>query len=74
VRVEEMPLLGSGKVNRRGLAGVAGVALSEQGMVAARTEVEQKLAGMWGEVLKVKEVGVDQIFLSWEGIRCWCCR
>ncbi len=67
VKVEEMPLLASGKVNRRGLAGVAGVALSEQGMVAARTEVEQKLAGMWGEVLKVKEVGVDQNFFELGG-------
>jgi amino acid adenylation domain-containing protein len=67
VRVEELPLLPSGKVNRRALATVAGVALSEQGMVAARTEVEQKLAGMWGEVLKVKEVGVDQNFFELGG-------
>src|SRR6202158_5261718 len=67
VRVEELPLLPSGKVNRRALAGVAGVALSEQGMVAARTEVEQKLAGMWAEVLKVKEVGVDQNFFEMGG-------
>src|ERR1700687_6237820 len=67
VRVEEMPLLASGKVNRRALGGVAGVALSEQGMVAARTEVEQKLAGMWAEVLKVKEVGVDQNFFEMGG-------
>jgi acyl carrier protein len=67
VRVEEMPLLPSGKVNRRALATVPGVALSEQGMVAARTEVEQKLAGMWAEVLKVKEVGVDQNFFELGG-------
>jgi amino acid adenylation domain-containing protein len=67
VRVEEMPLLPSGKVNRRALATVAGVALSEQGMVAARTEVEQKLAGMWAEVLKLKEVGVDQNFFELGG-------
>jgi acyl carrier protein len=67
VKVEAMPLLASGKVNRRALAGVAGVALSEQGMVAARTEVEQKLAGMWAEVLKVKEVGVDQNFFELGG-------
>ncbi len=64
VRVEEMPLLPSGKVNRRALAEVGGVVLSEQGMVAARTEVEQKLAEMWGEVLKVGEVGVDQNFFE----------
>jgi amino acid adenylation domain-containing protein len=67
VRVEEMPLLASGKVNRRVLGTVAGEALSEQGMVAARTEVEQKLAGMWAEVLKVKEVGVDQNFFELGG-------
>jgi acyl carrier protein len=67
VRVEELPLLPSGKVNRRALAMVEGVALSEQGMVAARTEVEQKLAGMWAEVLKVKEVGADQNFFEMGG-------
>src|SRR5258708_496928 len=67
VRVEEMPLLPSGKVNRRALAGVGGVVLSEQGVVAARTEVEQKLAEMWGEVLKVGEVGVDQNFFELGG-------
>jgi len=65
--VEEMPLLPNGKVNRRALAGVGGVVLSEQGMVAARTEVEQKLAEMWGEVLKVGEVGVDQNFFELGG-------
>jgi amino acid adenylation domain-containing protein len=67
VRVEELPLLPSGKVNRRALAGLAGVALSDQGTVAARTEVEQKLAGIWAEVLKVKEVGVDQNFFELGG-------
>src|SRR5258708_33907868 len=62
-----MPLLPSGKVNRRALAGEGGVVLSEQGMVAARTEVEQKLAEMWGEVLKVGEVGGDQNFFELGG-------
>jgi amino acid adenylation domain-containing protein len=67
VRVEELPLLPSGKVNRRALGGLAGVALSDQGTVEARTEVEQKLAGIWAEVLKVKEVGVDQNFFELGG-------
>jgi amino acid adenylation domain-containing protein len=67
LRVEELPLLPSGKVNRRALGGLAGVALSDQGTVAARTEVEQKLAGIWAEVLKVKEVGVDQNFFELGG-------
>jgi len=67
VQVEDLPLLSSGKVNRRALASVAGVILAEQGMVAPRTVVEQKLAAMWAEVLKVKEVGVDQNFFELGG-------
>ena len=67
VQVEELPLLSSGKVNRRALASVAGVSLAELGMVAPRTVVEQKLAAMWAEVLKVKEVGVDQNFFELGG-------
>jgi len=67
VQVAEMPLLPSGKVNRRALATVEGVVLSEQGMVAPRTAVEQKLAGMWREVLKVGKVGVDQNFFELGG-------
>jgi acyl carrier protein len=67
VQVAELPLLPSGKVNRRALATVEGVTLSEQGMVAPRTAVEQKLAGMWRELLKVGEVGVDQDFFELGG-------
>jgi acyl-coenzyme A synthetase/AMP-(fatty) acid ligase/acyl carrier protein len=67
VKVEALPLLSSGKVNRRALGSVMGVSLAEQGIVAPRTEVEQKLAAMWAEVLKLKEVGVDQNFFELGG-------
>jgi amino acid adenylation domain-containing protein len=68
VRVEAMPLLASGKVNRQGLKAVAGIGLKEQEEVAQpKTEVEKKLAGMWVEVLKVNEVGVDQNFFELGG-------
>jgi acyl carrier protein len=67
VKVEELPLLSSGKVNRRALSTTAGVSLAEQGIVAPRTEVERKLAAMWAEVLKLKEVGVDQNFFELGG-------
>jgi acyl carrier protein len=67
VQVKELPLLSSGKVNRRALSSVAGLSLAEQGTVAARTVVEQKLAAIWAEVLKVKEVGVDQNFFELGG-------
>jgi len=67
VQVESLPLLPSGKVNRRALSAVQGVSLAEQGTVAPRTDVEKKLAEMWAEVLKVKEVGVDQNFFELGG-------
>jgi amino acid adenylation domain-containing protein len=67
VQVAELPLLPSGKVNRRALATVQGASLAETGTVAPRTAVEQKLAGMWREVLKVGEVGVDQNFFELGG-------
>ena len=67
VQVTELPLLPSGKVNRRALATVEGVELTEQGVVAPRTAVEEKLAGMWREVLKVGEVGADQNFFELGG-------
>jgi hypothetical protein len=67
VQVEKLPLLPSGKVNRRALQDVGGVGLSEQGVVEARTEVEKKLAGIWKELLKVKEVGVDKNFFELGG-------
>jgi len=64
VQMEKLPLLPSGKVNRRALEETSGVALSEQGLVRPRTEVERKLAAIWVELLKTKEVGVDQNFFE----------
>jgi len=67
VVLEELPLLASGKVNRRALAGTAGMILTEQGMTLPRTETERKLGEIWKELLKVEEVGVDQNFFELGG-------
>jgi amino acid adenylation domain-containing protein len=67
VQVEEMPLLPSGKVNRRALGEAGGEGLVEEGLVGPRTEVERKLAEMWKELLKRKEVGVEQNFFELGG-------
>ena len=67
VVLAELPLLASGKVNRRALAGTAGVVLTEQGMTPPRTETERKLGEIWKELLKVEEVGVDQNFFELGG-------
>jgi amino acid adenylation domain-containing protein len=67
VLLETMLLLPSGKVNRRSLQEAIGIELSEQGLISPRTEVEQKLAEMWKELLKLKEVGMDQNFFELGG-------
>jgi acyl carrier protein len=67
VRVEKVPQLPSGKVNRRALRELSGVALAEQGIVRPETEIERKLAQIWEELLKRKEVGVDQNFFELGG-------
>jgi acyl carrier protein len=67
VVVEELPQLPSGKVNRRGLAGVQGRVLTEQGIAGPRTETERELAEIWKELLKVEEVGVEQNFFELGG-------
>src|SRR5207244_8207180 len=60
-------LLASGKVNRRALAGTAGVVLTEQGMTPPRTETERKLGEIWKELLKVEEVGIEENFFELGG-------
>ena len=67
-RIERMPLLPSGKVNRAELGGAGGVLLGdEQEQVGARNEVEAKLAEIWRELLKVEQVGMEQNFFELGG-------
>jgi acyl-coenzyme A synthetase/AMP-(fatty) acid ligase/acyl carrier protein len=69
----EMPLLPSGKVNRKELTRVeavamAEVAVSERGRwTAPRSEVERQLAEIWQELLEVEQVGIDQNFFELGG-------
>ena len=66
--VERWPLLPSGKVDRRALAGGTGKALGEgEAHAGPRNEVERKLAEMWQELLKVERVGIDQNFFELGG-------
>jgi amino acid adenylation domain-containing protein len=67
VVLPELPLLASGKVNRRALRTAGGRVLSEQGMAQPRTETERGLAEIWKELLKVEEVGVEQNFFEMGG-------
>jgi acyl carrier protein len=67
VRVEKLPLLPSGKVNRRALEELSGVELWEEEVRKPGTEVERQLAKIWEELLKRKEVGVEQNFFELGG-------
>src|SRR4029077_18822292 len=74
VRVEEMPLTGNGKVDRRKLAemkereeegGQEGE--GEEERAGARTVGEELVAGIWGEVLGVERVGMEENFFDLGG-------
>ena len=62
VRLEQMPLTANGKVDRKGLPEPE----QQQGVESERekTAVEEIVAGMWAEVLKVGRVGVEENFFE----------
>ncbi len=67
-RLEQCPLLPSGKVDRKAVLAAAAAPLSDfDGLTAPRTEVEQKLAAIWQELLKLEQVGIDQNFFELGG-------
>jgi len=67
-RLEGLPLLASGKVNRGALAGCGGKPLVDQEELAAPgNKVEAKLAEMWRELLGVEHVGREQNFFELGG-------
>jgi len=61
-------LLPSGKVDRKALAVVGAVPLTdEEEVILPSTEVERKLAGIWRELLAVPQVGIDHNFFELGG-------
>ncbi|MBV8893552.1 MAG: amino acid adenylation domain-containing protein, partial [Acidobacteria bacterium] len=77
VLLESLPLLPSGKVNRKALGEARGKRLTDDSTkLRPRSEVEKKLAEMWQELLKVDDVGVEQNFFEMGGhsllvLRSW---
>ena len=68
VSLESLPVLSSGKVDRKALPApeeVNGAAAREY--VAPRTEIEETLAAIWAEVLKVERVSIDDNFFDLGG-------
>ncbi|HET6977262.1 MAG TPA: amino acid adenylation domain-containing protein [Pyrinomonadaceae bacterium] len=68
VILEAFPLTSNGKVNRRALP-APDHAPNQQGenFVAPRTPVEDLLAGIWADVLSLRQVGIDDDFFELGG-------
>ena len=68
VTLERFPLTPNGKVDRKALPPPElGQVAAEQGFVAPRTSLEEELAGIWCDVLGLKQVGVHDNFFDLGG-------
>jgi amino acid adenylation domain-containing protein len=70
VVLETLPILPSGKLDRRALPAPSprrGPGSGEAGYVAPRSPLEEMLAGLWSEVLGVERVGVRDSFFALGG-------
>src|SRR5262249_4638519 len=65
VALAELPLTTSGKLDRKALPAPAVEAAT--GEIEPRTATEEMGAGLWAEILKVKDVGMDQNFFELGG-------
>ncbi|MCU1775583.1 non-ribosomal peptide synthase/polyketide synthase [Pseudomonas sp. 14P_5.3_Bac1] len=59
----QMPLTPNGKLDRKGLP-APDVSLMQQRYVAPQTELEQQIAAIWAEVLRLPQVGLDDNFFE----------
>jgi amino acid adenylation domain-containing protein len=66
VVLEQLPLTPNGKLDRKALP-APDLASSEDRYVAPRTPVEEVLAGIWAEVLRLERVGVEESFFDLGG-------
>jgi acyl carrier protein len=68
VRLEELPLTPTGKLDRKRLPAPGGSHGAEgEPYVAPRSELERTIAEVWREVLKVERVGVNDNFFGLGG-------
>ncbi|HEX2927283.1 MAG TPA: amino acid adenylation domain-containing protein, partial [Ruminiclostridium sp.] len=68
IRLDKLPLLNNGKINRKGLPAPDYSQLrGNRKYVAPRTPVEEKLAGIWSKVLKINQVSICDKFFELGG-------
>ncbi|WP_051250929.1 amino acid adenylation domain-containing protein [Paenibacillus harenae] len=68
IPLERMPLTANGKIDRRALHETAGTIFADGTLhIAPRTETEEKLAGLWSELLGAKRIGIHDDFFKLGG-------
>ncbi|HEX3047185.1 MAG TPA: amino acid adenylation domain-containing protein, partial [Bacillota bacterium] len=67
VRLEKIPLSGSGKIDRKGLPAPETDSLNTKSYEAPCNEMETILAGIWQDVLGMEKVGVQDNFFETGG-------
>ncbi len=63
VFLAQMPLTPNGKLDRKGLP-APDASLMQQAYVAPETELEQQIAAIWAEVLRLPQVGLNDNFFE----------
>jgi aryl carrier-like protein len=67
VRLEKLPLTVNGKLDRKALPAPEGEAYGTRSYEAPEGEIEQAIAGLWMELLKVEKVGRQDNFFALGG-------
>ncbi|HEX7332366.1 MAG TPA: phosphopantetheine-binding protein [Pyrinomonadaceae bacterium] len=69
VPLDSLPLTTNGKIDRQRLSEPpkTGASAIDDNFVAPRTQLEEELAGLWTEVLKVERVGINDNFFDLGG-------
>jgi aryl carrier-like protein len=67
VTLDALPLTAHGKLDRRALPAPDSACGPSEGYVAPRTPVEERLAALWAEVLKLDRVGIHDNFFELGG-------
>ncbi|KJB85313.1 hypothetical protein AZ66_25405, partial [Paenibacillus sp. E194] len=67
VQLDQMPLTSNGKLDRRALPEPKGNAAAAAEYVAARTDLEARLAEIWQRVLSMERIGVKDNFFTLGG-------
>jgi amino acid adenylation domain-containing protein len=67
VFLDSLPVTATGKIDRAALPSPSEVGISHRAFVAPRTAVEERVAAIWGEMMKASRVGVHDNFFETGG-------